>query len=436
MRRMRTRYGPRRGTGSPAPPIGPAPSPPRSRRSARSSAPPGSQPGSVDRGASLARAGDLAVTGGRLDEAEPLLREAIEILERGGARAEAANAEARLGELLFSTDRIEEAVARLSGALAVYESGTDEEATATVSAQLARFLFFEGRSDEAMQHVERALELSERLHLALGHRPGADQQVAHPQAPAEREPRADAPGTRSRRGIGDRPWGHPCLHEPRLSPVDRRPLVEAQEVTERGLAIARRRGDRLWERSLATNLVSGYFAKGRWDEAEAAAAELPDDGEVGTDPVHASMRLDLATIALLRGEDERAGELAAPFTTWRDSARIQTRGIGVWARALSAMAAGRHADAAAECLDALADPQLAGTPEAVEIMLEVAADAAWTDRDAESLARAVELRGGDAARDARLPRRPRRPAAGASRCSAPRPRASLCGRRGRPARHR
>ena len=347
--------------------------------------------GEVDRGASLARAGDLAVTGGRLDEAEPLLREAIEILERGGARAEAANAEARLGELLFSTDRIEEAVARLSGALAVYESGTDEEATATVSAQLARFLFFEGRSDEAMQHVERALELSERLHLdsvivqalinkslILKRRPNESLGLMRQALVLAEESGIDRGAIRACMNLGYL-----------LSIADR--WSEAQEVTERGLAIARRRGDRLWERSLATNLVSGYFAKGRWDEAEAAAAELPDDGEVGTDPVHASMRLDLATIALLRGEDERAGELAAPFTTWRDSARIQTRGIGVWARALSAMAAGRHADAAAECLDALADPQLAGTPEAVEIMLEVAADAAWTDRDAESLARAVEL---------------------------------------------
>ena len=52
----------------------------------------------VERGRSLARAGELAVMGGRMDEAEPLLEEAIAIFEAAGQRAEAAGAQARLGE--------------------------------------------------------------------------------------------------------------------------------------------------------------------------------------------------------------------------------------------------------------------------------------------------------------------------------------------------
>ena len=49
-------------------------------------------------------------------------------------------------------------------------------------------------------------------------------------------------------------------------------VAESQDVVEHGLALARRRGDRVWERSLMTNLISGYFALGQWDEAAAVAA--------------------------------------------------------------------------------------------------------------------------------------------------------------------
>ena len=120
----------------------------------------------VERGRSLARAGELAVMGGRVEEAVPLLEEAIDILGGSGFPAEAAAAQVRLGEVLFVTSRIEEAVALLEQALATHETEDDDVAIATVSAELGRFLYFEGRSDDAMPHVERALELSERLRLA------------------------------------------------------------------------------------------------------------------------------------------------------------------------------------------------------------------------------------------------------------------------------
>jgi tetratricopeptide (TPR) repeat protein len=117
------------------------------------------------RGRSLARAGELAVMGGRLDEAETLLEEAITILEESGDRTDVARTEVRLGELLLISGRIEEAVTRLDSALRGHEAEGDEGAIATVCAQLARVLFFEGRGDEAMPYVERALDFAERLRL-------------------------------------------------------------------------------------------------------------------------------------------------------------------------------------------------------------------------------------------------------------------------------
>ncbi|MFN2471995.1 MAG: AAA family ATPase [Gaiellaceae bacterium] len=344
-----------------------------------------------EQGTSLARAGDLAVMGGRLDEAEPLLRAAIEILEEAGARAEAASAEARLGEVFFVTNRIEEAVARLEGALAVYEAEADDAATATVSAQLARFLFFEGRPGDAIVHVERALELAERLRLGtvivealinkaliLRNRPNESLGLMRQALVLAEECGADRGAIRA------------CMNLGYLLSLAGR-WLEGQEVTERGIAIARRRGDRVWERALLTNLIAGYISTGQWDAAEQAAAEIPEVGSTVADPVSASMQLDLATIALRRGESERAAELAAPFASWRDSARVQDRGVGIWARALVAAIGGRHADALAECTAALADEQVMREPEAVEVLAEVGCEGAWTERDLDGLTDVLDL---------------------------------------------
>ena len=324
--------------------------------------------------------------GERADEAEPLLREAIEILARAGARAEAASAEAHLGNLLFSTNRIEEAVTRLEGALAGYESEADETATATVSAQLSRFLFFEGRPEEALPHAERALELAERLRLApvvvqalinkaliVSHRPNESLGLVRQALVLAEESGDDFGALRA------------CMNlSHALALADR--LPEAQEAVEHGIALARRRGDRRLERSLTANLVSGYWAVGQWDEAERAAAEIPGDGSIVTDPVHATTPLVLATIALARGDDERAAALVTPFTSWRGSARVQARGIGALARALRATAEGLYSGALAECITALSDEQILHAVETVNDFVEVGGEAAWTERDPGGLA--------------------------------------------------
>ena len=76
--------------------------------------------------------------GGRTDDAELLLEEAIAIFVAHDQLAEAAEAQASLGEVLFMAGRIEAAVAQLESALAAHEAAGDEAAIATVSAQLAR----------------------------------------------------------------------------------------------------------------------------------------------------------------------------------------------------------------------------------------------------------------------------------------------------------
>ncbi|HZO48551.1 MAG TPA: AAA family ATPase [Gaiellaceae bacterium] len=323
----------------------------------------------VERGRALARAGDLAGMGGRVDEAVPLLEEAIEILVAAGERADAARAEVRLGEILFVTDRIEEGVSRLESALRAHEAEGDEAAIATVSAQLARLLFFEGRRNDALPHVERALDLGERLRMAdvvveglinkaliLQGRPNESLGLMRQALVLAEEAEVDRGALRA------------CMNLSYLLANAGR-TADARDVIEHGLALARRRGDRTWERALTTNLISVYQATGLWDEMQRAFDELPEEGRIANDPVQASTQLDLATIALHRGELERVRELAGPFTTWADTAHVQVWGVGVWARVLVAQAEGRDADALQECLEAFGDERLSDSV-AVEILLE------------------------------------------------------------------
>ena len=344
-----------------------------------------------ERGLALARAGELAWMGGRMDEAEQLLEEAIAILQQEGKRADAANAAIRLGELLFSTNRIEEGVTRLESALSAYEATGDEKAIATVSAQLGRLLFFEGRGGEALECVERALELAERLHLGpvvvealinkaliLRHRANESLGLMRQALFLSEE-------------IGfDRGTLRACMNLSYLLHLAGK-MAEGMEVVERGLALARRRGDRVWEQSLLTNLIAGHFTAARWDEVERLFAEIPEEGRIATNPVQASVPLMVAVIALRRGEDERVRELAAGYAGWTEEANFQALMAGTWARVLVAAAERRAADALAICFEALRNPRIASEASAVDDLLSMGAAAALELGSQERLAELVDL---------------------------------------------
>jgi class 3 adenylate cyclase/tetratricopeptide (TPR) repeat protein len=350
----------------------------------------------IERGRSLARAGKLATMGARFDEAEPLLREAIAILEAAGARADAADAENALGEILFGTERLGEAIEQLGSALTTYEAEGDEVAIATASAQLGRFLLFAGRHEEALARVERSLELAERLELGEV----VVQALINKGITLKQRPQESVGLMRQAlvlaEEIGD--WGgamRACMNLGYLLSLGGREH-EAMPATEHGLALARRRGDRVWERSLAANLCGGYVMTGRWDEAERLAAELPDTGAT-LDPVHSALPEALARIALFRGDEERAIELLAPAAEFGASTRVQTEVQGVLARALIAIAEHRYAAAVTECVTALQDRRIGAVSSYADEIAEIGGEAAWSARSVEGLATILEL-GSDANR--------------------------------------
>ena len=344
-----------------------------------------------ERGRSLARAGDVAALGGRLDEAVTLLEAAIDILVESGDRGDAARAEVRLGDVLLLNGRIEEGVSRLESALSTHDAEGDESAIATVCAQLGRLLFFEGRRDEAIPYVERALELAERLRLAevvvealinkgliLQRRPNESLGLMRQALVLAEEAGVDRGALRA------------CMNLSYLLALAGR-TDEAVEAVEHGIALARRRGDRVAERGLTTNLMSSYFATGRWDDVQRAFDELPEEGRIVSQPVQASAILDLAQIALYRGETEHVRELAGEFAAWHDTTSFQALGVGVWARVLVAQAEGRHADALAACLDALGDTERVADAVFVEGVLVGGGESATALGSADELEQLLRL---------------------------------------------
>ncbi len=345
----------------------------------------------VERGRSLARAGELAVMGARFDEAEPLLEEAITILHAAGAPTDAAAAENALGDILFNTERLADAIERLRSALEAYEAEGDEAAVATVSAQLGRFFLFSGQHEEALANVERSLELAERLELyevvvqalinkglALRRRPQESLGLMR-QALVLAEEVGDSAGAI-----------RACMNLGYLLSLAGRDH-DALRASERGLALARMRGNRVWERALASNLCSGYLTTGQWDEAERVAVELPDDGAIVTDPVHAALSYELAVISLRRGNNERAVELLAPITGWGASTRVQTEVAGVNARALTATAEARYEDAVSTCVAALRDERMGWIAGYADTFVELGCEAAWLGRSIDGLSTIVPL---------------------------------------------
>src|SRR5688572_27662367 len=180
--------------------------------------------------------------------------------------------------------RIEDGVELLERALAVHESEGDERAVASVSAELGRLLFFEERREEAIRHVERALELAERLRITdvvvqgLINKSLLSQHRPNESLALMRGALRLAEESGDERGVM-----RACMNLSFLLSVAGREH-EAQEVVERGIDVARRRGDRAWELSLISNLVSSYYVTGRWDDLEQIVDELPDEGRISANP--------------------------------------------------------------------------------------------------------------------------------------------------------
>jgi class 3 adenylate cyclase/tetratricopeptide (TPR) repeat protein len=268
------------------------------------------------------RAGQMAARRGKTDEARALYDQARSAFQSAGMSHPAARVSARLAEVDFYGGHLAEAVARVEQALETLASEEPDGDVAEVSGQLGRFLTLSGRPEEALPHIEHALTLAEALDLpevfvqsliskgtALGRMGRRKEAEIILGAALERALAGDllVAGQRAANNLA-------YVLETRDA------FAESMVVSNRGLEIARRIGDRRMEGFMRAGGVSADVLLGSWDAALAVADDL------GSTEVHAVQAGLVVEIECRRGRvveaRERLGRHASIVDT--DDPQMQT----------------------------------------------------------------------------------------------------------------
>jgi len=266
------------------------------------------------RAALRARAGDMAQREGEPEAAKERYEEAIALFEAQGDSHAAARVSAAYAEIIWHQDRDPElALARMERAREELAGDEPDEAYAILAAQLGRFLYFAGRPDAAAARLEEALELAEGLHL-----PAVLSEALNSKSLAlSRHGRFEEATLLLRHALevalehdlgssALRAYNNLCACYGATNRHD-----EELETASRGLELARRLGDRLWELQLLACQIYPLVMLGRWDEAEECMNGIGTASES-----IAGVLVELITIVPVytaRGESEALDGLVALF---------------------------------------------------------------------------------------------------------------------------
>ena len=237
----------------------------------------------------------------RLEEAVALGRRAVDDLPDGSA--EQASALAALSPLLAFHGDIEEALAATEAALAIAEPLQEWETVVRAFNTLANVRERSGRVEESVALRERALK------LALAHDLTQD-------------------ALRSYNNLANGPLQHDQFEE-------------AWNLAQPGLELAKSRGYRVWEHTLALMSSSAALGLGRWDEA----LELAGDLETSTDLLHMAYLPLAARIQAARGDLEALHRTFQLAVDAAGSTNVEYGHGPSVARAIALNATGRGAEA-------------------------------------------------------------------------------------------
>jgi class 3 adenylate cyclase/tetratricopeptide (TPR) repeat protein len=265
------------------------------------------------------KAGRMAWRRGRMDEAVSLLTDALEVLDGEGLKRRAAPIAGILAEIDFRAGRTSQAVERLERALETLGDEDPDANVAETAAQLGRFLMLNGLYDDATPRLELALALAEALALPeILAQALTSKSVMLSRTNRLEEARILLEGALAIALANDLPSAAIRAIN-NLAVVfessDRFPA--ALEATGRGLQLARRLGDRVWETSFLAGPISTFVVVGRWNEAIDQAAEAQD---ILPDSIHAAntVPIHLIEIDCARGDVATARARLDSFAWMRD----------------------------------------------------------------------------------------------------------------------
>jgi hypothetical protein len=266
-------------------------------------------------------------------------------LESQGQTHPAARVSARLADVDWAAGHLERALERMEAAFQVLAAEEPDEDLATLAAQLSRMLVLKGEFNLAAERIEAALDIAESLWLpevlsqALNTKGIIAQFRAHPE-----EALALLSHSLKVAMENDLPSAALRAYVNLSDGLSRRDRYgEALEHDRRGLALARKVGNRIWEWRLLGEATSALSLTGQWAEALSQVAEIPDQG------IAAGYGLLpwLPEVQVNQGRLTEAKELLSLLARYETSADLQERAEYAAARAIVLQAEGRHTDALA-----------------------------------------------------------------------------------------
>ncbi len=226
------------------------------------------------------QAGRMAWLAARPERARALLDQAQEVFDAEGLKRQAARVSAVLSDIDHWEGHTSRAVERLEAALSELSDEEPDEDVATVAAQLGRFLVLNRQYDLAAPRIEMALELAEALALpevlaqAL-----TSKSILYTYRNRLEEARILLEGALDRAVEHDL-YAAAARAVNNLGVVlesgDR--FVEASDLSDRGLELARRVGDRVWEGQLFAGFTSTFAMLGQWKDARARSTQYAASG--------------------------------------------------------------------------------------------------------------------------------------------------------------
>jgi class 3 adenylate cyclase/tetratricopeptide (TPR) repeat protein len=269
------------------------------------------------------QAGRALRDSGDIPGAERLLRDAIDLYERGG-RASGGSATVALAEAMLPGGRPDEARSLLERFLAAESKNGDEVLRAEALAELGRVMLLSGDVARAGAVLEEALSTLERqqnwpglatalitraMYLVYSHRREEGFAVLHHALTlAERHGRPRI-ALRARYNLA-------------AISIENDQFTEAVEELREGLNLARERGDRAFERQLFGQMMAPLTVLGRWDEA-ASIGESLMSGEHDVDSSWGATFL--APIAAGRGDEDALARCLSVGTKTRESGYVDQR---------------------------------------------------------------------------------------------------------------
>jgi predicted ATPase/class 3 adenylate cyclase len=301
--------------------------------------------GPVDQASALFRAGEMAAAAGATDQVAPLFERAIALYEQAGDTHAAARVSSWLALAEHQAGRPEHGIERMERAYEVVGADEEDADLALLLTRLASAHWFAGNLERAEELNERALDIAEALSLPEMLIRGwiNRARLVMPRRPEE---------ARSLQELSleiavqnDLLWqvGHAHFN---LSDTgfQRDRYLESLGHLEQGLELTRRVGSRTFEWFALSEMTYALTMLGRWDEALARLAEIPDE-QLGALTDLMSPLTGVVEIHLHRGRLDEARRLVARFEHLPAAADVQSQGAYASATAAVRLAEGDPAAA-------------------------------------------------------------------------------------------